>query len=231
MPNTGPWMFDAFGIGVRECHPSVALHRLDDRLGRHLVPERHGVARIERVHLDRLLIGRVLEARRVPHERLRGGPGKVADVLRLEVPGERRRARRARARRHHLVRLDDELRRFRGECLGQARALRRREHLRLVQDDAGALHDVVVRHREAHVVVAEVEVELALPQELVGLPAVHVIVDGGAGVPLRHLVEPSVLHLLAHPPAIAAVLGHVRRTSRSRAPPTHPRRAASAAGS
>ena len=77
-----------------------------------------------------------------------------------------------------------------------------------VEQDSGGLDDVVVRDGQLDIIVAEVEVELALAEELVGLPAVDVVVDRRPGKPLGHLVEPAIGDLFPHPASVAAVLGN-----------------------
>ena len=68
----------------------------------------------------------------------------------------------------------------------------------------GAGHDVAGRQRHLVVDVAVLEVELALAEVLVGVPAVHVVVDRHARVPLGELVQRP---LATHP--VGAVLGDV----------------------
>ena len=68
---------------------------------------------------------------------------------------------------------------------------------------AGRGHDVAGRHRDGEVVVAVVEVELALAEVGLGVPAAHVVVDGDARIPLGELVQRAVA---AH--AVGAVLGN-----------------------
>ena len=195
-PAHGPVGVHGLGVRVLEGQAAVRLHGLDGGARRHLVPQGHGVARIQRVDLDDLRVRPVLEAGRVPDVDLRADPGEVAHVLGLEVPRERAALRRPALGLHDLVGLDDEDRLLGGVRLGQALALRGGEDLLRVLQLAGAVHDVVPRHRDAHVVVAELQVELAAAHELVGLPPVHVVVDAHAREPLRVLVEPPVVDQL-----------------------------------
>ena len=95
-------------------------------------------------------------------------------------------------------------------------ALRGREHLGGVLQHAAAGDGVAGRRGDAVVDVAVLEVELALAEVRIGVPAADVVVDGHARVPLRDLVERAVA-----PHAIGAMLGNAERVAhRDREPPT-----------
>ena len=80
------------------------------------------------------------------------------------------------------------------------------EDLRPVLQHAAAGDDVPRGHGDGVVDVAVLEIELSLPEVLVGVPAAHVVVDGHARIPLRDLVQRAVA---TH--AVGAVLGDVER--------------------
>ena len=69
---------------------------------------------------------------------------------------------------------------------------------------AGGGDDVRRWHRERDVEVAVLEIELAGADVRLVIPALHVVVDGDARIPLRDLVERAVV---SHAPA--ALRGHV----------------------
>src|SRR5438552_214178 len=58
-------------------------------------------------------------------------------------------------------------------------------------------HDEAARHGDGEIDVAVLEIELALAEVLLAVPAAHVVVDGHARVPLRDLVQPALRELLA----------------------------------
>src|SRR5450830_1915105 len=105
-----------------------------------------------------------------------------------------------------LLGLDDVDGRVRYERPGQPLAFRGCKHVERILQHTGGAHDVVVRHGDADVEVAELEVELTAAEELVVLPAVYVVIHGGARVPLRVLVLPAVLELLLLPSAVTSAV-------------------------
>ena len=148
-------------------------------------------------------------AARVPDEVRGRRPGDVAHALGAVVPRPGRGpADRPRERLPDLGFRDHRDRCVRLERLGQAGALGRGQHLERVQERPGRRHHEAARHGDRDVEVAVLEVELALAQVLLGVPAAHVVVHGEPGVPLRDLVEPSAGEpLAAH--AVGPMLRHL----------------------
>ena len=81
-----------------------------------------------------------------------------------------------------------------------------RQHFGAVLEHAASRDDVAGGNRDGVVDVAVLEIELALAEIRIGVPAAHVVVDGHARIPLRDLVERAVA---AH--AVGAVLGNDER--------------------
>ena len=133
----------------------------------------------------------------------RGSPDGVADILRRELPGHHPRGPGTCRTAGEFGGSDDPHHAVGLGRLGQPRDLRRGQHLAGILQRTGRGDDVAGRERDRQVVVAEVEVELALPEVGLDVPAAHVIVDGDAGIPLRNLVERTVA---AHP--VGTVLRH-----------------------
>ena len=82
-------------------------------------------------------------------------------------------------------------------------ALRGGEHLGRILQHAAAGDGVAGRRGDGVVEVAVLEIELALAEVRIGVPAADVVVDRHARIPLRDLVERAVA---PHP--VGAVLGH-----------------------
>jgi hypothetical protein len=87
----------------------------------------------------------------------------------------------------------------------------------------GGRDDHVGRHGQAHVETAVLEVELALAEVLLRVPAPHVVVDRHARIPLRHLVDRRPVDVFhAHPAAVGteregpAQLQHLAASGRER---------------
>ena len=95
-------------------------------------------------------------------------------------------------------------RRFGLRRLRQPRDLRRRQHLGGVLEHARRGDDVARGNGHREVVVAILEIELALPEVRLGVPSAQVVEDADTRIPLRELVERAVA-----PHAVGAVLGNV----------------------
>ena len=91
-------------------------------------------------------------------------------------------------------------------------ALLRGEHFEGIRQTAGACDDEAARYGDRKVDVAVLEIELALAEVLLGVPAAHVVVNGDARIPLRDLVQPSFGELFASH-AVGAVLGNLKRVA------------------
>ncbi len=98
---------------------------------------------------------------------------------------------------------------------GEAGALRRGEDLLGVSERARRRHQHVRRHRETHVEAAVLQVELAVAQILLGVPAAHIVVHGEPRIPLGDLEDRGTVHGLdAHPVPIGPK-GKVQEIARS----------------
>src|SRR6266536_3504098 len=95
---------------------------------------------------------------------------------------------------------------IRSDSAREALALGRGEHLGRIEERAGGGDDVAARHGDRDVEIAVLEIELALPQVLLGVPAAYVVVDRHPRIPLGDLVQPAARVLLAAH-AVGAVLG------------------------
>ena len=200
-PAHRPRDVDGRGVGVAIPFLRVMLDRVACILGR---------ARPVRIRfrwVERLDQHAVVPAR-VPHEGGRGRPRHVANVPGGEMPRQRGPGSGgSTGRLPHLGLRDD-----RDGGVGPHRprepgALVRGEHDRRVRERARRRHDEASRHGDRHVEVAVLEIDLALTQILLGVPAAHVVVHGHAWIPLRDLVQPAPRELLpTH--AVRPVLGH-----------------------
>src|SRR5439155_15634898 len=131
-------------------------------------------------------------AARVPDEIGRGRPGHVARVLGGEMPGERGPWARGPAERLPDLRLrDDGDGGVRPGRADEPRALVRGEHRDGVGERPRRGHHEALRHGDRHVEIAVLEVELALAEVRLGVPAAHVVVYRYPRVPLRDLIQPA----------------------------------------
>ncbi len=140
----------------------------------------------------------------IPHERLRRGPRHIAAVLHGEMPDQSRLRGGARSGIGHFLRGADVDRAVALPRGGEASALSGGEYLVRVLQHARSHHDVRRGDVDSVVVVAVVEVELAVPHERESIPAANVVVHGHARVPLSDVVYGSVPAVHA---ARAAVVG------------------------
>src|SRR5258706_5079525 len=177
-----------------------------DHAGR-FPPDRIGDRWIKRLHQD------AVPAARIPDE-IRGGcPGDIADVVCRETPGEGRAgARWPRGRLSDFVFRDDRDGRVGLQRAREAGALLRGQDLERVGQLPGAGDNEAARYGDRKVDVAILEIELALAEVLLAVPAAHVVVDGEARIPLRDLVQPSFGELLASH-AVGAVLRNLKRVA------------------
>src|SRR6266508_2672421 len=170
-------------------------------------PDGIGHRWIERLHQD------AVPPARIPDEIRGGGPGDIADVARREAPGEGRAgARGPRGRLSDFVFRDDRDGRVGVQRPREACALLRGEHFEWIRQTAGACYDEPTWHGDRKIDVAVLEIELALAEVLLRVPAAHVVVDGEARIPLRDLVQPSFGELLASH-AVGAVLRNLKRVA------------------
>src|SRR6266508_3645556 len=177
-----------------------------DHAGR-FPPDGIGHRRIERLHQD------AVPAARTPDEIRGGRPGDIADVARREAPGEGRAgARGPCGPLSDFVLRDDRNGRIRMQRAREAYALLRGEHFEWIRQTASTCNDEPTRHGDREVDVAVLEIELALAEVLLRVPAAHVVVDGEARIPLRDLVQPSLGELLASH-AVGAVLRNLKRVA------------------
>ena len=197
----GPRHVDRGRVGVAQPLFRVVLDRVAGVLGG-ARPVGVRLGWIERLDQDAVV------AARVPDEGRGRGPGHVAHVLRGEAPRQRgARPGGAGRRLSHLRLRDDGDRRLRPDRTGETGAFGRREHLSGVLECTGRGHEKAARHRDGDVEVTVLEVELALAEVLLRVPAAHVVVDRHARVPLRDLVQPAAGELLpSH--AVGSVLRH-----------------------
>ena len=147
-----------------------------------------------------------LPARRIPLEFGRRGPHGITNILRGKLP--RHRAGSTRACRTALEffggdETNDGIRLCRD---GVARDLRRRQHFLGILQCARGRDDVSRRYRDRERVVAVVEVEFALAQIRLDVPAAHVVVDRDTRIPLRDFEQCAIA---TH--AVRAMLGNQKR--------------------
>ena len=71
---------------------------------------------------------------------------------------------------------------------GEARALGPGQHVNRIEQRPRTGDHVAARHGDGEVDVAVLEVELALAEVLLGVPAADVVIDCHTGEPLRDLV-------------------------------------------
>ena len=174
------------GIGIVEAEAGIDLHRVDHGGGRIFLPQLAAFLGVEGHRHHGLVLGtRLVVALRVPGELAARRPGKIAHVLRGIAPGLHTR-RAAALVGFRLLRSDDE-----DGCVGGARPLQTLDLLRSqdlggVLQDAGGRHDVIVRHGDRDIVIAEFQRELAPPQKLLIVPAFIVRIGDHSRKPLRH---------------------------------------------
>src|SRR5205809_7770016 len=174
-----------------------------DHAGR-FPPDGIGHRRIERLHQN------AVPAARIPDEIRGSRPGDIADVVRREAPGEGRAGARWSCRPlSDFVFRDDRNGRIRTQRACETSALLCGEHFEWIRQTAGPCYDEPTWHGDRKVDVAVLEIELALAEVLLGVPAAHVVVDGEARIPLRDLVQPSLGELLASH-AVGAVLRNLK---------------------
>ena len=157
--------------------------------------------------LDDLIVGlgeHAIGVGGIPPEIGRAGPRDVAHVQRAESPG----TRTGRRRGVRLVVGDDGHGGVRARRARKALSLCGGEHIGGVLEDTAARDRVAGGRRDTVVDVAVLEIELALPEVRIGVPATDVVVHRHARVPLRDLVQRAVA---AH--AIGAVLRNAERVA------------------
>ena len=172
------------GIGVGKGELVVDVDGVGDRAGRIGVPQRPGLLRIEgHGHDDRIGGAVLLDAHGVPDEFARTGPAEVADIVGAEIPGAGSGSGRAGLGGGSLGRGDDIDRRVGGARPGQTRALFGAQDVGVGQF-AGGGHDMVDGGGDRDVIVAELQGELAGPEELGIMPALIVRIDRQTREPL-----------------------------------------------
>ncbi len=134
----------------------------------------------------------------VPHVVVAQIEGHVRNVDGSEPPRVHRRLSGHRLRRHLRARRDVD-RLVSAHRLRQPLEIRRLQHVRGVEQCAGAPHDVVGRHRDRDIVVVEVAVELLHVSEVHRIPTVVIVVHGDARIEVSQEPSRGVDHPL--PPA------------------------------
>ena len=194
---------DGHGVGVLAGEFAVGQQRLGHGLRAVLFPERIALLGVVAHGQRRAVLE--FNGHGVPDELPAGGKGEIANVLRLEPPSGQSLLLGLLVFPGFLLG-DDEDRLVRGLGLFEAGPLLGREDLLGILQNAGRRHDVVTRHRDAHVVVSELERELAAAEELLVLPSHPVVVRTEAGEELGNGIQVVVLLREMLVAASAAVL-------------------------
>ena len=172
---------------------AVGLEGLGHSLGAVLLPK--GIALLGVIaHGQRRLVAH-FHGHGVPNELAAGRPTEVAHILRVEDPRLLSLRLRFLVFPGFLFRDNED-----GLVVGLLRlcvatTLGRREHRTRVAQRAGGGHNVVCRHCQFNVVVAKVQRELTVPEELFVLPSFVVAVHDHARVELRDGVQVVVFVL------------------------------------
>ena len=174
------------GIGIVEAEARIDLHRVDDGCGRIFLPQLAAFLGVEGHRHHGLVLGTgLVMALRIPGEFAARRPGEIAHVLRGIAPGLHARCAAALVR-FGFLRGDDEDRRISSARPLQTLDLLGGQDLRGVLQHAGRRHDVIVRHGDRNIVIAEFQRELAPAQELLVVPAFIVRIGDHSRKPLRH---------------------------------------------
>ena len=141
----------------------------------------------------------------IPPQVRTGSPRKVADLARSESPRS--------CARHSVRAIGDRLRPrddrhdfTRAQRARQPGALLRRANGGGIGQRTRRRHHKPGRHGQTHIEVAILEVELSRAEKGERIPAVYVVVDGHARIPLAQLVE-----LRSDPPHPTAAVGRNRK--------------------
>ena len=174
------------GIGIVEAEARIDLHRVDHGGGRIFLPQLAAFLGVEGHRHHGLVLGtRLVVALRVPGELAARRPGEIAHVLCGIAPGLRARCA-ATLVGLRLLRGHDEDGRVGGARPLQTLDLLRCQDLRRVLQHAGGRHDVIVRHGDRDIVIAEFQRELPPPQKLLIMPAFIVRIGDHSRKPLGH---------------------------------------------
>ena len=171
----------------------IAFQGVGHHLGGKLLPKRVAFFRVEgnRHHI----FPADLDSHHVPDEFARGGKGKIAHIVGVELPGL------GLFRKALLSLLDlflgDDHHRLVVRLFGQLVAPHHfaAEYLLAVQQLAGGVEHVVGRHGDVHIIVPEGQGKLPASPELVVLPPFHVAVNGHARKELGDHIGPVAVLL------------------------------------
>ena len=181
---------------------AVGLEGLGHSLGAVLLPKRVALLGVK-AHRQRRLVAH-FHRHGVPNELAARRPTEVSHIFRIEDP-------RLFYLRFRFFVFPGFL--FRDNqhglvvgllCLGVATTLGRREHGTRIAQRAGGGHNVVCRHGQFDVVVAKVQREFTVPEELLVLPAFVVAVHDHARIELRDGVQVVVFILEVFVPTPSA---------------------------
>ena len=191
-------------VGVVDGEFRVGLNGLRHGTGRELLPKRIPFFGVERLGEGGAVAH--LDGHGVPNELAARSKGKVAHVFRRERPSFGARGLGLFAFAGFGFGSDDDGLVGGLAGFGQALALGRREHARLVGQGAGGGHEVVAGYGNGDFIVPKRKGKLALSQELLVLPSDVVAVHGHARKKLGNGVEGVALLVEVLVPAAAAVL-------------------------